>query len=90
MGLFSDLHLLVATSTDVECAFSHGGLTVSKLCHSLSDEFTWCSSVLGAWTEVPDLVSFNALVTHFNGKKSRSNKKGRIEAEPTKVIDSDE
>lgn len=89
-SLFFDLHLFVATSTDVERAFSRGGLTVSKLRHSLSDESTRCSSVLGAWTEVPDLVPFDTLVAHFDGKKSRSNKKRRIEAEPTEVIDADE
>ena len=36
-----------ATSTDVERAFSQGGLTVSKLRHSLSDKSTLCFSVLG-------------------------------------------
>ena len=52
--------LLTATSTDVERAFSHGGLTVSKMRHSLSDESMQAASVLGAWCDLR--VSTSALV----------------------------
>ena len=48
--------LLTATSTDVERAFSHGGPTVSKMRHSLSDESTRAASVLGAWCDLPGAV----------------------------------
>ncbi|KIM78749.1 hypothetical protein PILCRDRAFT_75126, partial [Piloderma croceum F 1598] len=41
-----------ATSTDVEHAFSCGGLTVSKMHHSLSDQSTHAASVLGAWCDL--------------------------------------
>ena len=39
-----------ATSTDVDDrAFSHGGLTVSKVHHFLSDKSTRAATVLGVW-----------------------------------------
>src|SRR6266702_3553087 len=40
---------LIATLTDVKCAFSYGGLTVSKIRHSLSDKLTHGATVLGSW-----------------------------------------
>lgn len=75
-----------ATSTDVERAFSRGGLTVSKLRHSLSDDSTKCTSVLGAWAEVPGLIPFDSLVELFDDKSSRTKKKRRVESESTEVI----
>ena len=47
----SDHHTLLATSTDVERTFSCGGLTVSKMCHSLSDESTRAATVLSSWCD---------------------------------------
>ena len=38
-----------ATSTDAECAFSRGGLTVSRLRHSLGDASIRVSALLGSW-----------------------------------------
>ena len=38
----------LATSTNVEHAFSRGGLTVSKMQHTLSDELTRAATVLGS------------------------------------------
>ena len=46
----------LASSCDVECGFSQGGLTVSKLRHALSDESTRASTVLNAWSEIPGLI----------------------------------
>ena len=37
-----------ASSTDIERAFSQGGLTVSKCCHSLSDKSTCAATVLSS------------------------------------------
>ncbi|KAF8579674.1 hypothetical protein K439DRAFT_1359061 [Ramaria rubella] len=39
----------IATSTDTECAFSGGGLTISRMRHSLSDASTRAASVLTLW-----------------------------------------
>ena len=82
--------ITLATSTDVERAFSRGGLTVSKLRHSLGDETTRSASVLGAWAEVPDLIPFSDLVNFFDEKKSRIKKKPRLEAQSTEIIDVDD
>ncbi|TEB37764.1 hypothetical protein FA13DRAFT_1585574, partial [Coprinellus micaceus] len=53
--------LVTATLTDVEHAFSCGGLTVSKLQHSLSDESTRCVTVVGSWAK-DDLVPVESVV----------------------------
>ena len=63
--------LYLATSTDVERAFSHGGLTVSKMRHSLSDESTRAASVLGAWCDLPGAVPRNEIITVFREKGKR-------------------
>ena len=63
--------LLTATSTDVECAFSRGGLTVSKMRHSLSDESTRAASVLGAWCDLPGAVPRDEVVAVFKDKGKR-------------------
>lgn len=46
----------VATSTDSERSFSRGRLTVSRLRHSLSDESVRTGTVLGSWSNYPELV----------------------------------
>ena len=63
--------LLTATSTDVECAFSRGGLTVSKMRHSLSDESTRAASVLGAWCDLPGAVPWDEVMAVFKDKGKR-------------------
>jgi hypothetical protein len=52
-----------AASTDVEHAFSHGGLTVSKMRHSLSDQSVRMATVLGSWSQLSELVPRDELVT---------------------------
>ncbi|KAJ3519443.1 hypothetical protein NMY22_g13198 [Coprinellus aureogranulatus] len=76
-----------ATSTDVERAFSKGGLTVSKLRHSLSDASTRAQTVLGEWTKVPGLVPFEKIVKVFKDKLKRS--KRPREEDAGDVIDVD-
>ncbi|KAI0709143.1 hypothetical protein C8Q76DRAFT_599357, partial [Earliella scabrosa] len=45
-----------AASVDIERGFSHGGLTVSKRRHNLSDESVRSATVLNAWSKVPGLL----------------------------------
>ena len=67
--------LYLATSTDVERAFSRGGLTVSKMRHSLSDESTRAASVLGAWCDLSGAVPWNEIMAVFSekGKQPKGN-----------------
>jgi hypothetical protein len=67
----------IASSTDVEQAFSCGGLTVSKMCHSLSDESTCVALVLGSWCGLPGAVVHGEIVTAFKekGKRPKSKQK---------------
>ena len=69
------LFLLLATSTDAEHSFSKGGLTVSKLRHSLSDESTRASTVLGSWTELEGAIPHAEIVQRFKEKSKRPKKK---------------
>jgi len=71
--------LLTATSTDVERAFSRGGLTVSKMCHSLSDESTRAVSVLGAWCDLPGAVPRDEVMAVFKDKSKRPKKNNVLE-----------
>jgi hypothetical protein len=67
--------LYLATSTDVERAFSCGGLTVSKMCHSLSDKSMRAASVLGAWCDLPGAVPRDEIIAVFceKGKRPKGN-----------------
>lgn len=69
---------LVAASTDVERAFSRGGLTVSKLRHKLNDASTRASSVLGDWHKVPGLIPIDDILDHITERRRRT-KKARTE-----------
>jgi hypothetical protein len=60
-----------ATSTDVERAFSRGGLTVSKMRHSLSDESTRAASVLGAWCDLSGAIPRDEILEVFRDKGKR-------------------
>ncbi|KAK7680162.1 hypothetical protein QCA50_016671 [Cerrena zonata] len=57
-----DFLLAPAASTDVECAFSHGGLTVSKRQHALSNESVCSATVLGSWAGVADLIPEDEII----------------------------
>ena len=46
-----------------------GRLTVSCLCHSLSDESTRAATVLGSWANIPGIIRDNDLVAHIKDKK---------------------
>ena len=75
--------LLLATSTDVKCAFSHGGLTVSKMCHSLSDKSTSAASVLGKWCDLPGAVPQDKIMAIFKekGKQPKNNNVSAVSLE---------
>ena len=60
--------LYVATSTDVECAFSRGGLTVSKMRHSLSDESARAASMVDTWCDLPGAIPPDEIITTFRDK----------------------
>ncbi|KAF8572642.1 hypothetical protein K439DRAFT_1342833, partial [Ramaria rubella] len=57
-----------ATSTDTERAFSRGGLTVSRMCHSLSDASTHATSVLALWGSIEGLIPASQIVQGFKEK----------------------
>ena len=68
--MFLVLIIYTATSTDVECAFSCGRLTVSRMWHSLSDETTHAATVLSLWTALPGLVLEVDILKVFQEKNS--------------------
>ena len=75
-----------ATSTDVERAFSHGGLTVSKMRHLLSDESTRAASVLGAWRSLPGAIPRNEIMDAFKDK-SKWPKNNNVPSESSNGVD---
>jgi hypothetical protein len=82
--LFLAHELSVATSTDVERAFSKGGLTVSRLRHSLSDVSTRASTVLGSWVALNDaicqsVVPKDDIIELFKNKHKQPKKRARAE-----------
>lgn len=63
--------LYVATSTDVECLFSHGGMQVTKRRHNLSFDTLRCLMVLCSWFEA-GLVPIDRVLEYFrklNGRR---------------------
>jgi hypothetical protein len=78
----------LASSCDVERGFSRGGLTVSKLRHSLSDESTRAATVLHAWSEIPGLIPEADIIQVFKDKCRRLN--GKEQDEDHIMVDSDE
>ncbi len=76
-----------ASSTDVERAFSRGGLTVSKRRHALSDESTRAATILSSWASMPGLIPEEHILQVFRDKCKRP-KKGKeslIEAAQTVI-----
>lgn len=77
----SGLGLIVssASSTDVERAFSRGGLVVSKRRHRLSDETTRAAAVFGSWVAKGGIVPEKKILKNIANKGKRK----RSEAEVT-------
>ena len=63
---------LPAVSTDVERAFSQGGLTVSKMQHSLTDKSLRAATVLGTWCDIPGVINQEGLAVKFNDKSKQT------------------
>ena len=61
-----------AASTDVERAFSRGGLVVTKLRHNLSDESTRAATILHSWSQIPGLIPHSEIIQVFKDKSKRS------------------
>ena len=80
-------HSYLASSTNVERAFSHGGLTVSKMWHSLSDQSVRAATVLGSWSHISQLIPHDEFITVFKEKsrRSRGEKDGIADAEVISV-----
>ena len=79
-----------ASSTDVERAFSHGGLTVSKRRHALSDKSVRAATVLSSWVKIPGIVADDACIKLFNEKSKRTGKsKATVMAEKDVSNDSE-
>lgn len=77
----------IATSTDVERAFSRGGLTVSKMRHSLSDESTRAATVLSSWCEFPSAIPRDEIISTFKDKSKRPKGSGNIVLESDGDLD---
>lgn len=67
-SLGSVLPRILAASTDVERAFSSGGLHVSRLRHSLSDQSTRAATVLGSWASIEGLIPSQELLEMIRKK----------------------
>jgi hypothetical protein len=81
--------ILLATSTDIERAFSRGGLTVSKICHSLLDESTRAATVLSSWCDFPQVIPRDDIITAFRDKSKRPKGGQGKEVSNHEVITSD-
>ena len=76
--LFHTLTLAVAvlaSSCDVEHAFLHGGLTVSKHQHALSEESTCAATLLNSWSTIPGLIPEAKIIQAFKDKSWQLGKK---------------
>lgn len=70
------IQCMTASSIDLECGFSRGGLTVSKLRHSLSDQSVRASTILRSWIRsgIPEIVQEAELLEHIRKKTKQTNK----------------
>jgi hypothetical protein len=92
LSLLKYPHLILASSTDVERAFSAGGLTVSKFRHSLSDESIRASSILGSWFSLNGAIPCNEIAQLFKDKLKRPKKRQKVDGSapvPEMVFDVD-
>lgn len=76
----------------MECGFSRGGLTVTKLRHRLADRSVRASTILGAWLRsgIPEIVQESELIEVIKNKQKRpKNGKGKQKAVDPESDDSD-
>ena len=81
--------LTLATSTDLERAFSRGGLTVSKMHHSLSDESTRAATVLSSWCDFTPAIPRDDIIVTFRDKNKRPKGGKDKETAESGVLDDD-
>jgi hypothetical protein len=62
----------------IERAFSRGGLTVSKMRHSLSDRSVHAATLVGSWAAFPGLIPQAELIQAFDEKGKRLKGKAPI------------
>jgi hypothetical protein len=72
------IYFPIATSTDVERAFSKGGLTISRFRHSLADESARASTVVGSWSAL-GVIPKDLIVQMFQDKHRRPKKKQKVD-----------
>lgn len=81
----------LASSCDVECAFSRGGLNVTKLRHALSEDSTRAATVLHAWSEFPEFIPSKKIIKTFQDKpKCMGIQKKNGQASQDNIMDVDE
>lgn len=74
----------------MECGFSRGGLTVSKLRHSLSDESVRASTIMGSWLRsgIPGILPEGELLDVLRNKRKRDTKgKGKAVEVEVEVVE---
>jgi hypothetical protein len=59
------------SSTDIKRGFSRGGLTVTKLCHNLSDKSTHAATVVHSWSNIEGLIPEQDIIKLFQDKSKR-------------------
>ena len=67
----------LASSCDVERAFSKGGLTISKYRHALTDESAKASVLLDSWSQIPELIPEAEIIKIFKDKFRRDTGVGK-------------
>lgn len=80
---------MLATSVDVECAFSRGGLTVSKRRHGLKHDSIRAATVLSSWAEMEGLIPEKEITQLLKDKLSRSKANMGSSSKSVVVLDSD-
>jgi hypothetical protein len=84
---YHTLTFYLASSTDVERAFSKGGLTISRFRHALSDDSVRSSTVLGSWTELDGAIPKARILELFGDKGTRPKKKKKEnQSEDTDIV----
>jgi len=92
IDLVADLVIYLASSCDVEHAFSCGGLNITKLWHALSQDSTCSATVIHAWSEFPELIPSAKIIQVFQDKAKQlgtQKRKGQA-SQDSSAMDADE
>ena len=55
-----------------------GGLTISKLWHSLSDNSAHATTILGSWSKLEGVIPKEAIIKSFENKSKHPKKKQKM------------